>query len=81
MKDELDCGAKHNRLLGLIVVIVLAVCTATIGYCQVTLSEIEARVRLVEQSSAANAVRFEMIQASLRRMEQQAALTGGQAGK
>ena len=70
-RDIIDCGTRHNRLLAMIVLIVLAVCGATIGYCRITLGQIEARVRLVEQSEAANMVRFETIQQSLARVERQ----------
>jgi cell division protein FtsB len=66
-----DCGSKHLRLAGLIIGVVLTVCAATIGYAQVKLGELDARVRMVEQDAAANAARFEAIKESLQRLEAQ----------
>ena len=68
----LDCGAKHLRLAGLIIGIVLTVCTATVGHCQMALGRLEARIRLVEQDNAANGARFESIRESLIRLEARA---------
>jgi len=67
-KDR-DCDTRHLRMLGVIVAIVLAICTGTLGYCRVMVSGLEARVRKVEQNDAANAVRFEAIRAALDRIE------------
>lgn len=64
-----DCGTQHLKLASLIVGIVLTVCCATIVYARVAIAEIDARVRIVEQSSAANAARFEAIRDSLQRLE------------
>ena len=67
-----DCGSKHLRLMIAIISIVMTMCAGTIAYCRSTVAEIDARVRIVEQSEAANAARFEAIQQSLLRLEHRA---------
>jgi len=68
-----DCAEKHRKWLGLIVGLVLAICTATMAYCHTAVGGLEVRVRQVEQNSAANdaanAARFEAIRESLGRLE------------
>jgi len=69
VSDGVDCGTKHLRLMIAIISIVMAICAGTITYCRAAIAEIDARVRIVEQSEAANSARFEAIQQSLRRLE------------
>ena len=65
----IDCGDKHLRLAALIVVIVLSICAGTIAYANLQIRSLEARVRMIEQSEAANRARFEAIQQSINRIE------------
>ena len=73
-KNPDDCGTKHLKLATVNVALVLAVCSATVGYSTNTLAKatepLERRIRTVEQNDAANAVRFETIQQTLDRSQQ-----------
>jgi len=64
-----ECGAKHLKLVAMIVGIVLAVCGGTVVYSVSAASDMDKRVREVEKNDAANAARFEEIQRALSRLE------------
>jgi len=59
------CGARHLKLAGMIVGIVLCVCAGAVGWTARDLSAQDVRLRKVEQDSAANAARFEAIREQL----------------
>jgi signal transduction histidine kinase len=78
-KSERSCGSKHLTLvlwiLGLVAAAMTAIGTATSSRADRQLEGLEVRVRMVEQSSAANdaanAERFRVIQQALERIERQ----------
>ncbi len=79
-----DCDARHNRLLGLVVLIVLAICGATMTYAKIRVDTLERdtrtrvdaldsaadlRLRSLEIESGANAERFVRIMEAVERLE------------
>lgn len=81
-KETNGCGKKHVTLaccvLGLVVVITLAITAASqVGNDKIhketkaSHGEVEKRTRVLENNSAANKVRFETIQTTLGRIEDQ----------
>lgn len=64
-----DCERKHAAWAGLIIGAVLLLCAGTFGYVRWCAADTDGRLRLVEQTAAVNAARFEAIRESLARLE------------
>ena len=69
MPEKNGCGAKHLRLLAIIVVIVLGIVGAAFTYASTNLNGQDARLRQVEQDGSAIQMQLKGIERKLDRIE------------